>query len=113
MSQSLNGRRFRSVGEVAGGEVGTDTVFDYEQVGDLVWATYRGGSVRLGFLVGTRAGDVIDFRYSQVNAAGESSNGHCRSSIQVLDDGRLRLYETWQWESRPGEGTSVVEEVTP
>jgi hypothetical protein len=27
-------------------------------------------------------------------------------------DGRLRLEETWEWESRDGSGTSVVEQVT-
>jgi hypothetical protein len=26
-------------------------------------------------------------------------------------DGRLRLHETWAWDSQPGSGTSVVEEV--
>jgi hypothetical protein len=28
----------------------------------------------------------------------------------VLPDGRLRLRETWAWESREGTGTSVLEE---
>jgi hypothetical protein len=30
----------------------------------------------------------------------------------VLPDGRLRLDEQCHWESRPGGGTSVVEEIT-
>jgi hypothetical protein len=33
------------------------------------------------------------------------------STITTLPDGRLRMDETWQWESRPGSGTSAVEEV--
>jgi hypothetical protein len=70
----------------------------------------KGGSVRLGFLVGTRNGDRIDFRYSQLNAMGETSNGHCSSQIVVLADGRVRLNEVWSWESKTGEGASAVEE---
>lgn len=108
---SLDGRLFRSAGTVAGGEVRADTLFTYHEKDGLVWARYGGGTVRLGFLVGTRAGDHIEFRYSQVNEAGETASGHCRSDIERLDDGRLRLVETWEWESREGSGSSVVEEV--
>ena len=109
---SLDGRRFASPAQVDGGDVGADTVFEYSQEGELVWARYAGGAVRIGFLVGTRAGDALDFRYSHVDAGGVTANGHCRSRIVVLDDGRLRLDESWEWESRPGRGTSTLEELT-
>lgn len=129
MSTSLEGRRFRPMGAAeearsgdggdvgaagarrgAGGEVGAETVFEYHEEGDLVWARYSGGSVRLGHLVGLRAGDELEFRYSQLNTAGETSNGHCRSTIHRRPDGRLELRETWEWESRPGAGSSTVVE---
>ena len=93
------------------GEASNETVFEYHQEGDLVWARYEGGAVRLGYLVGTRDGDRIDIRYSQLNDKGETSNGHCSSQIVVLSDGRIRLNETWAWESKPGEGTSAIEEL--
>jgi hypothetical protein len=94
-----------------GGEAGAATVFEYYEAGDLVWARYAGGAVRLGFLVGTRDGDRLDFRYCQVNELGETSNGHCSTTISTLPGGRLRLSEEWAWESRPGSGTSVEDEV--
>lgn len=109
---SLDGRRFASPAQVEGGDVGADTVFEYTQDGAVVWARYAGGAVRLGFLVGTRTGDTLDLRYSHVDRHGATANGHCRSAIVVLDDGRLRLDETWEWESRPGSGTSTLEELT-
>jgi hypothetical protein len=34
------------------------------------------------------------------------------STVVELPDGRVRLEETWAWESRQGSGTSVVEQVT-
>lgn len=110
---SLDGRRFASPAPVVGGDVGTDTVFAYHQEGEVVWARYAGGAVRLGFLVGTRAGDELDVRYSHVDTGGATANGRCRSRIVELGDGRLRLDETWAWESRPGSGTSTVEELAP
>jgi hypothetical protein len=108
---SLDGRRFRSERQVSGGDVGADTVFEYHQQGNLVHATYRGGAVRLGYLVGSQEGSVIDFRYVQLRADGTTASGHCRSTIEELPDGRLRLHERWEWESQPGSGTSVVEEI--
>lgn len=109
---SLEGRGFVDVSAERVGDVGEGTRFEYHEEGDgTVWARYAGGAVRLGFLVGTRSGDELAFRYSHVTSAGETASGHCASTIEVLDDGRLRLHETWEWDSRPGAGTSVLEEV--
>ena len=49
MSIDYDGRVFRSVSNTGSGEV--DTRFHYRQEGDVVWATYRGGGVKLGSLV--------------------------------------------------------------
>ncbi|MBT2210573.1 MULTISPECIES: hypothetical protein [Actinomadura] len=109
-ASSLDGRRFRAVQDTVGGEVGTETEFTYHEHDGEVWAEYGGGGVRRGFLVGTREGDRLDFRYSQLNTAGETSSGHCVTVVTTLPDGRIRLDETWEWESRPGSGTSAIEE---
>lgn len=109
---SLDGRRFRAVAEVAGGDVGPQTEFRYSEREDgVIHARYAGGAVRLGFLVGTRAGDTLRFRYAQLLDDGATATGHCESRIEVLPGGRLRLHETWAWDSRDGSGTSVVEEL--
>ena len=107
----LNGRTFRSTADVAGGDVGTDTTFEYEEDEDgVVSAMYAGGAIRLGFLVGTRTGLKVSFRYAQLRTDGTTATGRCESVIENLDDGRLRMHERWQWESQEGSGTSVVEE---
>jgi hypothetical protein len=109
---SLDGRRFRAVAEVEGGDVGPQTEFEYAERDDgVIHARYAGGAVRLGFLVGTRAGDALSFRYAQLLEDGRTATGRCESRIEELPDGRVRLHETWAWDSQPGAGTSVVEEV--
>ena len=108
---SLDGRRFRSAADVQGGDVGTETVFEYAEADGIVHARYGGGAIRLGFLVGTRDGDTLRFRYAQVRTDGTTATGRCESRIEALGDGRVRLHETWAWESQDGAGTSVVEEV--
>lgn len=108
---SMDGRVLQSVANDGDGAVGDDTRFYFDQDGDVVHARYEGGSVRLGHLVGTTTGTELSFRYAQVNGDGETATGHSEDRIRLLDDGRVRLYETWAWDSKSGSGTGILEEV--
>ncbi|MFI0809911.1 hypothetical protein [Streptomyces echinatus] len=112
MARSLDGLTFAPVSDQAPGQVGTRTRFAYHEEAGGIWAEYAGGDVVRGYLVGTREGDRLDFRYVQLRTDGTTASGHCVSTVVEPADGRLRLEETWEWESRPGSGTSVVEQVT-
>jgi hypothetical protein len=107
---SLDGLVLSPVADQAPGQVGTGTRFTYHELGGRVWAEYEGGDIVHGRLVGTRAGDRIDFRYVQLGQDGQTASGHCVSVVVELSDGRIRLDETWEWESQEGSGTSVVEQ---
>jgi len=111
MARSLDGLLLAPVADQAPGQVGTRTRFAYHEKDGEIWAEYAGGDVVRGHLVGTRAGDRLDFRYVQLKVDGTTSSGHCVSLVVELADGRVRLEETWEWESQEGSGTSVVEEV--
>ncbi|GAA2457937.1 hypothetical protein ACIBAI_09130 [Streptomyces sp. NPDC051041] len=111
MARSLDGLVLAPVADQAPGQVGTRTRFTYHERDGEVWAEYAGGDVVRGYLVGTRAGDRLDFRYVQLKRDGTTSSGHCASAVVDLPDGRVRLEETWRWESQRGGGTSVVEQV--
>ncbi|MBV8064021.1 MAG: hypothetical protein JOY73_00690 [Actinobacteria bacterium] len=111
MWPSLDGRRFAPLERADAGEAGADTVFEYHEDAGVIWARYAGGSVKLGFLVGTRSGDTLSFRYCHVNDAGETANGTCASAISADADGRLVLSKAWRWESKPGNGTSLLREL--
>ncbi|MEE1834233.1 hypothetical protein [Streptomyces sp. SP17KL33] len=111
MARSLDGLVLAPVADQAPGQVGTRTRFTYHEKDGEIWADYTGGDVVRGRLVGTRAGDRLDFRYVQLKTDGTTASGHCVSLVVELPDGRVRLEETWEWESRSGSGTSVVEQV--
>ena len=113
MKINYNDRTFRSISNSESGEVGTDTVFHYHQEGAVVWAEYQGGEIARGQLIAVCAEDgVLDMRYQHINARGELMTGTCRSTPELLPDGRLRLYEKWQWTSGDGSaGESVIEEI--
>ena len=107
---SLDGRVFGVV-DSGGGVATTATTFRYAEADGVVTATYEGGTIRRGFLVGTREGDSLDFRYVQLQTDGSTATGHCTTELEVLPDGRVRLNETWEWESRDGNGRSIAEEL--
>ncbi|GGO81865.1 hypothetical protein [Wenjunlia tyrosinilytica] len=111
MTSSLDGLLFAPAADPEGGEVGTSTRFAYHERDGRIWAEYSGGAIERGHLVGTRDGDRLDFRYVQLRRDGGTSGGHCVSTVVTLPGGRLRLEETWEWESQEGSGTSVVEQI--
>jgi hypothetical protein len=107
----FDGRVFKSMANDEGGDVGGETYFQFDQTADLVHARYQGGTVRLGHLVGLHLGDTLEFRYTHVTVDGETATGHSVDRIEHLDDGRIRLHEKWEWDSKPGSGSSILEEV--
>ncbi|QYO65472.1 hypothetical protein [Leptolyngbya sp. 7M] len=110
---NYDARKFVSVHNSANGEVGGDTVFHYHQSENLVWAEYSGGGIILGNLIAICNDDgVLDMRYHHINLSRELMTGICRSVPELLPDGRIRLYETWQWTSGDrSSGSSVIEEM--
>ena len=114
MRLDYNDRLFRASTHSSGGEVDDQTLFSYRQYGEVVWATYQGGAIAFGTMVGViRNDDTLDLRYQHVSTRGEIRSGRCRSTPEVLADGRVRLHEAWEWtEGAVGAGTSTVEQVT-
>lgn len=114
MKIDYDGRKFAPLHSSPGGDVGNGTVFHYRQRGDIVWADYAGGRIVRGQLIAVcdREG-VLDMSYQHVNADGGLMTGVCRSTPEVLSDGRIRLHEKWRWTSGDrSSGESVIEEVT-
>lgn len=110
---NYHNKRFRPIQNTENGEISADTIFHYQQTGNIVTCTYSGGAIAQGHLIAL-VDEVgrLDMRYHQVNVAGELQTGHCRSTPEYLPDGRLRLLEEWQWTSGDGSaGKSVLEEV--
>ena len=109
---NYDNKTFASVQNSKTGEVGAETHFQYHQRDDLVWAEYAGGAIRFGSLIAkVTDGDCLEMRYQHLNIKGELMTGKCFSTPEILADGRIRLFEKWQWTSSDfSEGTGIVEE---
>jgi hypothetical protein len=80
------------------GVSGADTVFHYQVDGAALRATYRGGRVTLGHVVGrATGGDAIETLYHSLTADGELLAGWSRGRVGVDADGRTTLDFEWGW----------------
>lgn len=109
--RDLNGVLMRVVVTAPNGVVGRDTLFVFAQRGAVVEARYSGGRIAAGSLVGLLTGADFSFRYCQVTHDGAIDGGASTGRFECLDDGRLRMTETFNWESRPGQGVNVFEQI--
>ncbi|QEE30215.1 hypothetical protein FTW19_20880 [Terriglobus albidus] len=89
------------------------TILEFKQTNDMVSAHYRGGSIVDGYLIGTldSAGTSLRFCYVQIDLHGNVDAGVSTATISHLQDGRVRLEESFQWLTRPGRGNNVFEEI--
>ena len=110
---NYHNKKFRPISNTPNGETSEETIFHYKQEGNILTCTYSGGQIKCGQLIGLVDSEGnIDMRYHQINTKGALMTGICQSTPEILSDGRIRLYESWQWTSGDcSEGNSVLEEM--
>ncbi|NHE56769.1 n-acetylglutamate synthase [Cyclobacterium plantarum] len=106
-------KKFKPVSNSENGETSQETLFHYQQEGNILTSLYQGGKIKKGHLIGlVDENGHIDMRYHQVNVKGELMTGVCRSRPEIMENGKIRLHEEWQWTSGDhSRGTSMLEEV--
>ena len=113
MQINYNDKKFRAVANSENGETSAETIFEYHQDGKILTASYNGGKIVKGHLMGLvdEQGN-IDMVYHQVNTEGRLMTGKCHSKPEIMENGKIRLHETWEWTSGDfSKGTSVIEEL--
>lgn len=113
MKINYNGKNFKPISNSENGEVSEDMIFTYEQKGNILASSYSGGQIVKGHLIGivSEIGE-IDMRYHQINKNGKLMTGICHSTPEILENGKIKLYETWQWTSGDkSKGESVLIEI--
>jgi hypothetical protein len=109
---NYNDKKFRLKSNTENGETSNETLFLYKQVGNILTSEYSGGKIKQGHLIGLvdNAGN-IEMRYHQVNIKDELMTGICNSKPEILENGKIRLHEDWEWTSGDkSKGTSIIEE---
>ncbi|MBW1654200.1 n-acetylglutamate synthase [Flavobacterium quisquiliarum] len=109
---NYNNKTFKPVSNTENGETSNKTTFLYKQENNILTSKYSGGKIISGHLIGlVDDHGNIEMRYHQVNEKGELMTGICTSKPEILENGKIRLHETWQWTSGDhSKGNSIIEE---
>ena len=111
---NYDNRTFKAVHNTINAEVNDETVFQYQQEGNLVSAIYNGGTILFGQLIATvNDSGELDMRYHHLNIFGELKSGICFTRPEILPNGKIRLHERWKWTTGDddSEGESILEEI--
>jgi hypothetical protein len=109
---NYNNKKFRPISTTENGETSNETLFHYKQTGNMLTAEYSGGKIKYGHLIGLvdELGNIT-MRYHQINDNDELMTGICFSTPEILENGKIRLHESWEWTSGDqSKGTSIIEE---
>ena len=112
MNVNLNNRKFNPAYNSVNGEISQETVFHYHQDKNLIWAEYSRGSIIKGNLIGKVVLDYIEFAYHHINTENKIMSGNCKSYPELLENGKVKLKEFWQWTSDDkSSGESIIIEI--
>lgn len=106
---SFDGRTMNAVKTASNGVVNHDTIFSFSETDGVITASYIGGQVKHGYLIGKISNSKFEFQYTQIHTDNQLDGGHSICEIEMLADGRVQLIEHFKWSS--GEGTNVIEEL--
>ncbi|WP_223826528.1 hypothetical protein [Flagellimonas sp. S3867] len=110
---NLHQIRMNVIQTAENGVVNRETVFHFTQEDDIVQANYAGGKIAKGFLVGKLMGNILNFSYCQLQIDGRLDNGSSKGKLSVTNEGKIRLIENFEWQSRSedSKGMNVFEEI--
>ena len=113
MKINLNNKSFKPLNNSDNGEVSDDTIFCYKQNDDIITATYQGGHILKGQLIGKIFNDNhIEFAYQHINIEKELMTGVCKSYPTINENGKVLLEEFWQWTCKDNsKGQSTIIEI--
>ncbi len=108
---NIDGMIMNAVETDENGVIGVDTIFKFRQTGEYVSAEYTGGKIRKGYLVGINSGTTLVFRYCQLETDGTLDGGESTCSLEIGDNGLVRIVENFEWTSRLGGGKNIIQEL--
>ena len=80
---------------------------------NILTCSYSGDNIVNGHLIGlVDDNGKIEMSYHQINTKGELMTGICFSEPELTGNGKIKLYENWEWTSGDkSSGKSVLIEM--
>ncbi len=89
------------------GIINKETIFHFKHEDKIISASYKGGQIEQGYLLGTIENGKLNFKYVQIHSDLTIETGSSVCEILVSEN-RIKLLEHFEWKA--GTGTNVIEE---
>ena len=86
---NLNNIKMNVIETAQNGVVNYQTIFSFSQIDNIVSASYFGGKILKGFLVGTIEKNKLFFSYCQLQTDGKMDNGQSKCDIVIENQKKL------------------------
>lgn len=94
---NLHNKQFALLQNSDTGEVNSDTIFKYQQKGNLVTADYVGGTITYGKIIAHLEGNQLQMLYQCYTNTNELKAGQAVAIISKTADEKLQLNLNWEW----------------
>lgn len=113
MKINYHNKSFKVVQTSTNGDVSKNLIFTYQQKGFTLSCSYSSETILEGHLLGTVSSEgIISMHYHHIDDKKNIKTGLCTSTPELMKNGKIRLYEKWQWTNGDKtEGNSILEEI--
>jgi hypothetical protein len=94
---NFNLKKFVLIENSKHGTVNDQTIFNYQQEGDLVTAEYSGGLIKCGKIIAILKGDELNMLYQCLTTDNQLRAGKAIAKITLTEAGKLKLLLNWEW----------------
>ena len=106
-----NNRKFKVIGNSNVKDIGSNTIFEFCQNGNLIFGKYHGGEVKKGNFIAVMHGNgSMEKKFQHINQNGKLVSGSSVASPEILNNGVVRLKESWEFFPEVT-GSTIMEEL--
>lgn len=94
---NFNHKKFKLVENTKNGKVNAETIFEYQQEGDLVTANYYGGTIKYGKIIAHLQDDKLKMLYQCLTTDNQLKAGKSIAQISLTKKRKIKLTLDWEW----------------
>ena len=94
---SFHNKTFTLVQNSEHGSTDSQTIFHYQQEGDLVTADYSGGTIRYGKIIARLENDQLNMLYQCMTTEGELKAGKAFAKLSFNESEKIKMQLNWEW----------------
>lgn len=94
---NFKNKKFALIQNSDNGQVNTETVFNYNQDGNLVTADYFGGTIKYGKIIAELKDNELNMLYQCLTTDNELKAGKALAQISLTENDKIKLSLDWEW----------------